>query len=266
MRNFKLSVDRCTIHDSLIVIRFKGSLDADRVASINEVVNGVIASGDFFVIAEMSDVSFISSPAFGELMGCKKRLVEKGGNLYLVGLDTENRAKLRLLGAEKIFEFLPTVSAAVRRYHWDNEDTGDTFRILLPTILSYIPEIRSFFSSIVRQKGYSKRDAFRIEAIIDELGNNAIEHGDPGVTEPVEIIGKVYRYKIELSVANRNSGVSQANESVREINNRLKGDTSFNLNEKRGRGVELVKMLCDEISAAAEDDKTVIRIIKKKEV
>ncbi|MBL8027660.1 MAG: ATP-binding protein [Fibrobacteres bacterium] len=266
MRNFKLTVDRCTLHDSMIVIRFKGSLDADRVSSIGQTVNGVIEAGDSFVIAEMSEVTFISSPAFGELMGCKKRLVEKGGNLYLVGLDTENRAKLRMLGAEKIFEFLPTVSAAVRRYHWDNEDTGDSFRIQLPTVLSYVPEIRTFFSNIVRQKGYSKRDAFRIEAIIDELGNNAIEHGDPNIKDPVEIIGKIYRYKIELLVINRNSSATLASDSVREIMNRLNGETSFNLNEKRGRGVELVKMLCDEITAVADEDKTIIRIIKKKEV
>jgi anti-anti-sigma factor len=247
-------------------MRFKGSLDADRVAPISDAVDKLVNGGDVFVIAEMSDVSFISSPAFGELMGCKKRLVEKGGNLYLVGLDTENRAKLRLLGAEKIFEFLPTISSAVRRYHWDNEDTGDSFRILLPCVLSFVPEVRTFFSSIVRQKGYSKRDAFRMEAIIDELCNNAIEHGDPRIADPVEIVGKIFRYKLELTVANINSSVTLAEDAVREINNRLNGDSSFNLNEKRGRGVELVKMLCDEIGASADGLKTVIRVIKKKEV
>ncbi len=266
MRNFKISVDRCTLHDALVVMRFKGSLDADRVVQISESVNAAISGGNRFIVAEMNEVTFISSPAFGELMGCKKRLVESGGNLYLAGLDTENRAKLRLLGAEKIFEFLPTVSSAVRRYHWENEDSGDSFRLSLPAVLSFVPEVRSFFSSVVRQKGYSKRDSFRMEAVIDELCNNAIEHADPVVKMPIEVCGKVFRYKIELSVVNSNPTPEIAVAAVNEINLRLNGAQSFNLNEKRGRGVELVKMLCDSVSAAAEGERTVIRIIKKKEV
>lgn len=266
VRLFKITADRCTLHEALLVLRFKGSLDADRVLPISEAVNHAIASQDRFLIADMSDVTFISSPALGELMGCKKRLVENGGNLYLTGLDTENRTKLRLMGAEKIFEFLPTISAAVRRYHWENEDTGDSFRLQIPPMLSFVPELRTFFSSIARQKGYSKRDAFRIEAILDELCNNAIEHGEPSADDPVQIIGKVFKYRIELTIINKTPMAHQAEQAVKEIQNRLEGEQSFNLNEKRGRGVELVKMLCDEVTASAENGKTIIRVIKKKEV
>lgn len=265
-RTFKIVRDRCTLHDALLVFRFKGSLDADRVQAIADSVNDAIAAGDVFVIAEMSEVVFISSPAFGEIMGCKKRLVEKGGNLYLVGLDTENRSKLRLMGAEKIFEFLPTIGSAVRKYHWENEDTGDAFRMRIPPVLGFVPELRTLISGIVKIKGYSKRDAFRIEAIIDELCNNAIEYGLHEPAAQVEVLCKVYRYKLEITVINQNRPDNTETRVIREIKSRIQGQMPFNLNEKRGRGVELVRMLCDEFTVNSEADKTIVKIIKKKEV
>jgi anti-anti-sigma factor len=266
LRTFKITIDRCTLHDSLLIFRFKGSLDADKVGSISDYFSAAMEKNDNFIIAEMGEVTFISSPALGELMGCKKRLVDKGGNLYLVGLDTENRSKLRLMGAEKIFEFLPTIGAAIRKFHWENEDTGDSFRVKMPPVLSFVPELRSMLAGIIRMKGYSKRDAFRIEAIVDELCNNAIEHGFHADDSPIEVLCKVFKYKVELTIINASRPEGRDAEVLQEISSRIQGDLPFNLNEKRGRGVELVKMLCDEFYVGSEADKTIIRIIKKKEV
>ncbi len=266
MRTFKISIDRCTLHDALLIFRFKGSLDADKVGTIADYFNAAMEKGDNFIIVEMGEVPFISSPALGELMGCKKRLNEKGGNLYLVGLDTENRSKLRLMGAERIFEFLPTIGAAIRKYHWEHEDTGDSFRVVLPPVLSYVPELRTLLAGIIRMKGYSKRDSFRMEAIVDELCNNAIEHGYIGSNSHVEVICKVFKYKIEFTVINLSRHESRDVDVIKEISSRIQGQLPFNLNEMRGRGIELVKMLCDEFNVTSEADKTIIRIIKKKEV
>jgi anti-sigma regulatory factor (Ser/Thr protein kinase)/anti-anti-sigma regulatory factor len=266
LRTFKITIDRCTLHDALLIFRFKGSQDADKVGAISDYFNAAIEKGDLFIVAEMGETTFISSPAFGELMGCKKRLVEKGGNLYLVGLDTENRSKLRLMGAEKIFEFLPTIGAAIRKYHWEQEDTGDAFRVLIPPVLSFVPELRTLLSGITRMKGYSKRDAFRIEAIVDELCNNAIEHGCHEGNSVIEVFCKIFRYKVELNIINAGRSEGCGPEIIQEISSRIQGELPFNLNEKRGRGIELVKMLCDEFSVTSEADKTIIRIIKKKEV
>ncbi|MFH0919312.1 MAG: STAS domain-containing protein [Fibrobacterota bacterium] len=266
MRPFKIIQEKCSLHDALTVLRFTGSLDAERVQTVAERFEAAMTAGNVFIVADMSDVSFISSPVLGELMGCKKRLSERGGSLFLVGLDTENRTKLRLMGAEKIFEFLPSISAAVRKYHWENEDSGDAFQIRIPPFLSYVPEMRILFSGIVRIKGYSKRDAFRVEAIIDELVNNAIEHGFGPAGGPIEVSGKVYRYRVEITITNTRKAGQDDSAFIGDINNRLHGDLPFNLNEKRGRGIELVKMLCDEFSITAQADKTIVRIIKKKEV
>jgi anti-anti-sigma factor len=266
MRNFKIIKEQCSLHESLTVFRFKGSLDAERVQIIADQFNIAIEKGEYFIIAEMSEVSFISSPALGELMGCKKRLVEKGGNLYLVGLNTENRNKLRLMGAEKIFEFLQSIGAAVRKYHWENEDTGDAFSVSIPPILGYVPELRNLFSDIISRKGYSKRDAFRVEAIIDELCNNAIEYGSSGTGSAIQVQCKVFQYQMELLIMNQRVDEGQKAMDIDEIRKRIRGDVPFNLNEKRGRGIELVKMLCDEFDVNLKDDMTIIRILKKKEV
>ncbi|OGS36923.1 MAG: hypothetical protein A2293_11930 [Elusimicrobia bacterium RIFOXYB2_FULL_49_7] len=264
MRPFKVIREKCPLHEGLTVLKFIGSLDAERVSDIGDQVNAAIELGRYFLVAEMSEVSFISSPALGELMGCKKRLIENNGNLYLVGLSTENRNKLRLMGVGRIFDFLPTLGAAVRKFTWDNENKGDLVRTVLPAALGVVPDLRYFFSQIVGLKGYSKRDTFRIEAIIDELCNNGIEHGDGG--QPIEISCRIYQYHIDISVMNTRSGVSLSPEAIEEIRTRIEGKNSFNLNEKRGRGIELVRMLSHEFSVDFVGAKTIIRVIKKKEV
>jgi hypothetical protein len=41
----------------------------------------------YFVIVDLENVDFVSSPAVGVLMGCRRRLIEKKGNLVLVGRE-----------------------------------------------------------------------------------------------------------------------------------------------------------------------------------
>ena len=142
MRPFKILREKCSLHDSLTVLKFAGSLDAERVPAIGDQINLSIEQNQMFLVAEMSEVTFISSPALGELMGCKKRLVEKGGNLYIVGLSTENRNKLRLMGAGKIFEFLPTVGSAVRKYIWENENNGEFLKNSVVALVPFIVSSR----------------------------------------------------------------------------------------------------------------------------
>jgi anti-sigma regulatory factor (Ser/Thr protein kinase) len=115
-------------------------------------------------------------------------------------------------------------------------------------------------------KAYSKRDAFRIEAIIDELCNNAIEHGNADLSTPIEVVCKIYRYQLELSIINQSSGSTQEQSELDEFKKRIQGEVPFNLNERRGRGIELVKMLCNEFKVATRDGQTIVKIIKKKEV
>jgi len=266
MRPFKILREKCSLHDSLTVLKFAGSLDAERVPAIGDQISLSMEQNQMFLLAEMSEVTFISSPALGELMGCKKRLVEKGGNLYIVGLSTENRNKLRLMGAGKIFEFLPTVGSAVRKYIWENENNGDEIRLRVPPILSVVPELRTLFSSIVTMRGFSKRDSFRVEAIVDELCNNAIEYGCHSGERPLEIGCRVFQYHVELSVTNARLAAQREPAAIEGIRSRILGNAPFTLNEKRGRGVELVRMLSNEFQVEFPEDRTIVRVIKKKEV
>jgi len=264
VRDFGVIKEKCSLSEALQVFHFKGNLNADRVHEIEESFAGALADNQNFIVAEMSEVDFISSPVLGELMGCKRRLTERGGNLYLVGLNTENRNKLRLMGAEKIFEFLPTIRSAVLKYRWENEDKGDEITVTIPPALNFVPEMRSLFSGVALQKGYSKRDAFRIETIIDELCNNAVEHGARTPPQPVQVVCRIFRFHLEFSIINRNAATG--GDGVAEIQKRISGGAPFDLNERRGRGIELVKMLCAEFSVSSENDKTIVKVIKKKEV
>jgi anti-sigma regulatory factor (Ser/Thr protein kinase) len=158
------------------------------------------------------------------------------------------------------------VGSAVRKYVWENENNGDEVRLRVPPVLSVVPELRTLFSSIVTMRGFSKRDAFRVEAIIDELCNNAIEYGHPSGEYPLEVGCRVFQYHVELNVANTRLENQRDPNALEEIRKRIQGNVSLTLNEKRGRGVELVRMLSSEFLIEFPNDKTLVRIIKKKEV
>jgi anti-sigma regulatory factor (Ser/Thr protein kinase)/anti-anti-sigma regulatory factor len=243
-----------------MILSFDGDLNATDCESTSKVFQEIIDSGVYYVVALMSGVSFISSPFLGELMGCKLRLVEKEGNLVVVGLPITQREKLILMGADRIFQFYPDIHSAYNHFQWDFANESQTLTVTLPPDLHTVPALRRFVSGAARQKGYSSRDAFRIETLIDEVANNAIEHGDPGQNS-ITVAIKLNRRQLEIEVRNRTrlDKVGQLKEIIQANKELLHG------NSARGRGLALVKMISQSLNVTLDGEGTCVSVTKLRE-
>lgn len=245
-------------------ISFQGELSSLCIAKISEVFDKIDYNSKSFIIADMSKVSLISSAALGEFMGGRKRLAEKGGDLVFVSMNIELRTKLNLMGANKIFRFYNDTRSAVSAYKWEYEKHPEKINISFPPFMKLVPAIRSLVSRIARQKGYSNRDSFRIETIVDEVCNNAIEHGLTGQNHTVDMKVIIDPSKIELIVTSI-SDPEKINALKAFLKPELYKKEEWRTDERRGRGLELIKMLSNEVMVDSNESGTSVHVKKLRE-
>ncbi len=253
-------------HSSFItVLKVIGNLDAGMETQLSKGLESSLEIGNKFLIVDLSDVDFISSPIIGTLMGIRRRLVETAGDLYIVGLSAENKNKFKLMGAEKIFFCLHDERSAVLKHEWEQEKRKDSLILEIPSRLDFIPCVRSFISRVGGIKDYTKRDSFRLETIIDEIGNNAIEHCDAETNNKIDFEIGISKEKVEINVTDYHDGTI-TKEDCENIKKIFKDPAKYRDDFKRGRGIELVKMLTESLDVEVEENKTTVKILKMKEV
>lgn len=218
----------------------------------------------YFAIADMLMVSQISAETLDELIRIRKRLIEKGGDLVFAAIPVDLRSKLNLMGANKIFKFHSDIRSAVNYYKWEIEQCPEHLHLKFPPFLEFIPSVRSLVSRISKQKGYRNRDSFRIEMIVDELCNNAIEHGTREQNEFIDLKINIDPVKIEIDV----TSVSDP-ENMPTLKSLLRSSEvqtpECKLYEKRGRGLTLIKMLSNELSIDSNESGTSVHVKKLRE-
>jgi len=244
------------------ILTFVGDLEDESIKQIGHSFHSLM-NERFFIIGDMTQVNAISSAALGELIGGRTRMVERGGDFVLAGLTLPMREKLTLMEANKIFRFYKDVRSATNAYCWEYQDRKEEMNVVFPNLLKFVPSVRQLVSRIARQKGFTNRDAFRIETIVDEICNNAIEHGIQSAKEEVTLRILIDRQKVELEVIN--AADPEKIDILREISKSLTAP-NHNTHEKRGRGLTLVKMLSNDFFIDCSKEGTSVRVTKMREV
>jgi anti-sigma regulatory factor (Ser/Thr protein kinase) len=139
-------------------------------------------------------------------------------------------------------------------------------RLYFPADLNIVPGIRSMIARIALTFGFSERECYQVETIVDEICNNAIEHGcsRPGAEIALE-------YKVEqdhLEIIVKDEGGKEFNpETVMQRNELLAGNENKSLEflERRGHGLFIVKRLANSLDISVGKEGTIVRVIKKKE-
>ena len=126
-----------------------------------------------------------------------------------------------------------------------NQNTAETkpmkITITLPTNAYFVSGIRDFTLGLIRNMTeFSEQWAFRFQSVVDELCNNAIEHGSsPGENITITFINNPHE-SIEIIV--KDSGTGKSKISATELDRLVKERTNPNYVHTgiRGRGLSKI--------------------------
>lgn len=132
----------------------------------------------------------------------------------------------------------------------DNKKEPIKITITLPTHAYFMSGIRDFTLSLIRNSSnFSEQWAYRFQSVVDELCNNAIEHGSkPGEEIKITFINHP-QDSIEIIVEDSGTGEKQmkATEIQKLVDERSKEGAV--IHEIRGRGLpKIVKEWTDELT------------------
>lgn len=250
-------------NSEVTILKVAGALDFSSIAMLSGFFGKINALEKNYVIVDMSETLSMCSAALGEFMGCRQKFVEKGGELVFAGLNRDIRSKLTLMGANKIFAFFADVRAAVNAYKWNHKKQSKSLVITIPPYLTLVPPVRQLASRLAKQKGYSRRDAFRIETIVDEVCNNAVEHGLKSKGSDITVSITIDKDKIDINVSNQSDPEKVA--LLKELLKPTEASNHVGNDHKRGRGLALIRMLSTDMKVDITESGTSVRVIKLRE-
>ena len=245
------------------LIRLSGDLDVRSASVFDRCLFDFAVNGKKFAIVDLSAVTAIGSVALGKFLELKRRFVERGGDLVLAAINLEIKTKCLLMGIDKVFKMYSDLHSALNAYAWDIMHEAENAVLSFPPQIGLVPAVRRFVGSVMAQKGYCGRDCFRVETIVDELCNNAVEYGSKKGNDNVTLRLRVDWEKIELDAENVSDPEKrdQLNAFMSTVSCEVPHDGDF----QRGRGLALVKLLSSDFSADITDTGTIVHITKIKE-
>ena len=243
------------------VLSLAGELLDDDISVVVEVFKKILKGNSLFVVCDLTELKKISASSIGHLLNFRRNLLENNGNLVLANLHLDVLEFINSLEDKLLFKVYSDVKSAIDFFRWEYEGEADEIALNFPSDLAVIPPIRQFAKRIAEEKGYSKKDSFRIETIVDEVCNNAVEHGG---NKKNDIILRILidREKIEISVTN--TSLSENRDSIKKMAKYLNQPNTA-LGDSRGRGLALVRMLSNDVVIENIGDGTSVRVTKVRE-
>jgi anti-anti-sigma factor len=98
------------------LIRIAGSMDSLTSDEAQAFFDEQVAGNPIRLAADLSRVDYLSSAGLRVLLSALKGARQRGGDLYLAGLQENVRKVLELAGFTSIFKIFPTVEEAVAAF------------------------------------------------------------------------------------------------------------------------------------------------------
>jgi anti-sigma regulatory factor (Ser/Thr protein kinase) len=130
------------------------------------------------------------------------------------------------------------------------------------TYEGFIPEIRTVIGHIARDFGFNDQEAYEIVLVIDEVCNNALEHGSKGKYKNVSLECKFDKQEVEITV--KDSGSHQFNvEEALKHNQELMEERTAKPMLERGLGLVIVQKCVDSLKIVSSSLGTEVKMVKK---
>ncbi|RLE37057.1 hypothetical protein DRJ17_07355 [Candidatus Woesearchaeota archaeon] len=109
----EIEINNLPHHASLKLIKLKGELDILGSKKLMGRVNSLFEEGNFFLIADLSNLEYINSSGVCSLLHCFNKTKKKGGFLKLVAVNEYVREVLEVLGVNRIIPIYSTLDEAI---------------------------------------------------------------------------------------------------------------------------------------------------------
>ena len=138
-----------------------------------------------------------------------------------------------------------------------NSEIPCRMAISFPGELDYIPLVRQLVSDTLQVLRFSPKFSFRSEFLVDELCNNAVIHGSPSNSQPVEVLCDAYGDRVEISV----KGPGGYRENIQRFREAI-----AEASREKGNELELIRLLSDTVTCSLDDNNVShIHVVRKRE-
>ena len=112
----RFSVIKNVDANGIVILKLRGSLDADTVYEWEAVLDKVIRAKEYRLIMDLAELTYISSAGVGTFIGCIGEVREKGGDIIFLNLSTHILRIFDLLGFTKLFKVMEDKEAALAAF------------------------------------------------------------------------------------------------------------------------------------------------------
>jgi len=138
-------------------------------------------------------------------------------------------------------------------------------KITMSAYFGFVPGIRTGIGRVAVNFGFNDKEVYEIETVIDEICNNAIEHGSKGKDNTVSLVCKFDKRFIEISIKDSGSPEFNVEEIIKEGQRLMEEEAQKPILDtiRRKRGLMIVKKYVDTMDIKSNADGTVVSMVKR---
>jgi anti-sigma regulatory factor (Ser/Thr protein kinase) len=189
------------------------------------------------------------------------------GKLCFVSQSENIAEKIKNVFNNSFIKNFRNIGDAINYFYWECCKERDVIRMKMPSDIELVPSVRACISEFFSLCKIERKEGFQVEMIIDELCNNAIEHGTQDENKTIEVLCSVNDEQIEINVYNGYSLRATQEKIAHDIEKEMK-KWALTPSEQddvfRGRGLGLVRNFSDNYEINSSTDGTWVHVIKRR--
>lgn len=135
-------------------------------------------------------------------------------------------------------------------------------QIRIPADFCFVPGIRACVSKICAGMGFDNHEAYQIETIVDEICNNAIEHGSKSSQDIVVIGCSISAGRLDFHITDSGNKEFKANEVFIKNKRRIEQGWELEEMDQRGRGLLIIQRMIDGMTIEKAGQGTKVSLCK----
>ena len=256
--------------DEVIFLRFAENESTDGGGEhLNVFFDSIIKARRKYIIADFGATAKEASEAVLEKIIAFANEISSAffWNLCFCAQNENLREKIKIACNGTNLKYFRNVGDAINYFYWDCCKIREALSMKMPSDISLVPSVRTCITDFITLCNADRKTIFQVELIIDELCNNAIEHGTQDPSRTIEVQCSVNDEQIEISVYNGYSSRTAKEKTGHEIGKSMEkwaDSPNKTENDFRGRGLGIVKKYSDGFEINSSNDGTWVYVIKKK--